>query len=372
MSVNGELVGATSARRRRERRLRSWWRHEALSVAAALATARQHSAGPEVVTRREGQQEEVEVEQHDGLRAQNTPPPGLVEAATVGYVAAGVPLLAPWKSRGRRRRRLWRRRSWSSWRRSLLRRRSGCLRCPGGTGTRGPRSLVRPGPRSPASISTPFTGSWPKRRLGRRGKRGRTRRGGGCGRLAGLCSAALRDVSYDSLFSLLVGFYGPLYLAVTCPMFFLPEEYSTWFTLGDHFWRDSVFSADWFDSGYMVLPVYGGFVRISYFQCGLLGSCVRFSSCSLPVQCLLREEYRKLDCCRARVDNGSCMLWLVLLVSTHLALCFLLLFSGPDARHHGRYEPEGFLRVFIPAVACARLVFLVHACGMFPSFLAGS
>ena len=175
MSVNGELVGATSARRRRERRLRSWWRHEALSVAAALATARHHSAGPEVVTRREGQQVEVEVEQHDGLRAQNTPPQGLrpgvlqdpgpplVEAVTVGYVAAGVPLLgapsladssaevidgstspssysAPGKSRGRRRRRLWRRRSWSSWRRSLLRRRSGCLRCSGGNG-RGPGSL---------------------------------------------------------------------------------------------------------------------------------------------------------------------------------------------------------------------------------------
>ena len=107
MSVDGELVGATSARRRRERRLRSWWRHEALSVAAALATARHHSAGPEVVTRREGQPEEVEVEQHDGLRAQTTPPPGtrpgvpldpgppVVGAVTVGYVAAPGPLLAP-------------------------------------------------------------------------------------------------------------------------------------------------------------------------------------------------------------------------------------------------------------------------------------
>ena len=148
---------------------------------------------------------------------------------------------APWKSRGRRRRRrLWRRRSWSSWRRSLLRRRSGCLRCSGGTGKRGPGSLLRPGPPSPASNSSLFTGSWPRRRLGRRGKRGRRRRGGGCGRLAGLCSAALRDVSYDSL---LVGFYGPLYLAVTCPMLFLPEVYCTWFTLGDQFWRDSVFCA---------------------------------------------------------------------------------------------------------------------------------
>ena len=96
MSVNGELVGATSARRRRERRLRSWWRHEVLSVAAALATARHHSAGPEVVTRREGQPEEVEVEQHDGLRGVPLDP-GLpvVGAVTVGYVAAPGPFLAP-------------------------------------------------------------------------------------------------------------------------------------------------------------------------------------------------------------------------------------------------------------------------------------
>ena len=90
-------------------------------------------------------------------------------------------------------------------------------------------------------------------------------------------------------FSFLRGFYDPLYLAVTCPMLFLPEEYSMWFTLGDHFWRDSVFSAYWFDSGYLVLPVYGGFVRISFFLRGLLGSCVRFSSCSPPVPCLPRR-----------------------------------------------------------------------------------
>ena len=38
--------------------------------------------------------------------------------------------------------------------------------------------------------------------------------------------------------------------------FFLLEEYSTWFTLGDDFWRISVFSASRFDSGYMLLPVY--------------------------------------------------------------------------------------------------------------------
>ena len=101
----GAAGGTSSARRRRERRQRSWWRHEQLSVAAALTTARRHSAGPGVVTRSEEQQEEVEHETYDGPRAQSTPPPGLrpgvlqdpgppwVEAVTVGYVAAGVPLL---------------------------------------------------------------------------------------------------------------------------------------------------------------------------------------------------------------------------------------------------------------------------------------
>ena len=70
----------------------------------ALARALHHSAqpaGPVV----EEPEEEVEFEEHAGLRAQNTPPPGSwpgvlkdpgppwVEAVTVGYVAAGAPSL---------------------------------------------------------------------------------------------------------------------------------------------------------------------------------------------------------------------------------------------------------------------------------------
>ena len=81
------------------------------------------------------------------------------------------------------------------------------------------------------------------------------------------------------------------------------EEYSTWL-----FWEMTAF---------------------------VLGSCVRFSSCS-PV-CVCREE------CRARVDNDIGMLRLVFLVSTHFALCSLLLFP---------------LRFFL-AVASSRLVLLV-------------
>ena len=40
--MDGESTG--SARRRRERRLRSWWRHERMSIAAALVEATHHSA----------------------------------------------------------------------------------------------------------------------------------------------------------------------------------------------------------------------------------------------------------------------------------------------------------------------------------------
>ena len=124
-------------------------------------------------------------------------------------------------------------------------------------------------------------------------------------------------------FSFLRGFCGPSYLAVTCPMLFLPEEYITWFTLADHFWRDSVFSAYWFDNGYLVLPVYGGFVRMSFFH--VVYSDPAFDSRpALRLFSVCREEYKK-----SRVDNGSCMLWAGLLVSTHFALCFLLFVLGP-------------------------------------------
>ena len=144
-------IGRHDAAWRSRRRMAARWRHEQLSVAAALTAARHHSAGLGVVTRREEQQEGGVHEENDALRSQTTPLPGVrpgvlldpgppwVEAAAVGHVAAGVPLLgAPsladssaevidgstfsfllqhslGKSRGRRRRRLWRRRSWSSW-----------------------------------------------------------------------------------------------------------------------------------------------------------------------------------------------------------------------------------------------------------------
>ena len=75
--------GEGSARRRRERRLRAWWRHEQASVSAAVVSALHHSCdvGPVLyeALRRHKKTTEGEVEEHAtraGLRAQKTPPPG--------------------------------------------------------------------------------------------------------------------------------------------------------------------------------------------------------------------------------------------------------------------------------------------------------
>ena len=70
----------SAAKRRRERRLRSAWRHEQPSVAMALAAASHHSAqqdaaprGLDTGTRAREVEEQVA---HFGLRAQTAPPPG--------------------------------------------------------------------------------------------------------------------------------------------------------------------------------------------------------------------------------------------------------------------------------------------------------
>ena len=95
---------AGAGKRRRERRLRQSQRHERMTVAMALAEATYHAA-PRRQKPVSAIREELEHATHYGLRAQNTPPPGsrpgvlqdpgppCVEAATVGYVAAGPPSL---------------------------------------------------------------------------------------------------------------------------------------------------------------------------------------------------------------------------------------------------------------------------------------
>ena len=69
------VAACGSARRRRERRLRSWWRHEAQSVVAALATAQHHSFERKKAVEHEGREVE-EKGTNTALRGQMAPPPG--------------------------------------------------------------------------------------------------------------------------------------------------------------------------------------------------------------------------------------------------------------------------------------------------------
>ena len=77
-----EYERAGAARRRRERRLRSWWRHERMSIAMALATVEHHSYGPTANDALRGQRTATragEVEErvlHVAPRRQKPPPPG--------------------------------------------------------------------------------------------------------------------------------------------------------------------------------------------------------------------------------------------------------------------------------------------------------
>ena len=89
-----DLVGTSAAKRRRERRLRSWWRHEAQSVRAAVTTVLHHSCdvGRETYNVLRHQKmttarEEVVDVTHSSLRAQKTPPPG----ARPGYLTDPEP-----------------------------------------------------------------------------------------------------------------------------------------------------------------------------------------------------------------------------------------------------------------------------------------
>ena len=59
--------GAGAAKRRRERRLRSWWRHERMSIACALAEALHHSSGAPKYDKRV-----VEDAKHGAVRGQTT------------------------------------------------------------------------------------------------------------------------------------------------------------------------------------------------------------------------------------------------------------------------------------------------------------
>ena len=73
MMAGGDVDGEGAARCRRQRRLRSWLKHERQSVAMALAEYSHHASRGQTRARA---REEVEHVTHSGLRAQKTPPPG--------------------------------------------------------------------------------------------------------------------------------------------------------------------------------------------------------------------------------------------------------------------------------------------------------
>ena len=88
MDLNGRPMAdrGGAAKRRRERRLRSWLRHERMTVAAELSAALHHSRdGGQVMydglraqkTDSAADGEEVVHDAHDALRGQKTPPPGV-------------------------------------------------------------------------------------------------------------------------------------------------------------------------------------------------------------------------------------------------------------------------------------------------------
>ena len=89
MLAAAPAANATTAARRRQRRLRQFLRHERLTVAMLLAERDHHTAPRGLKQARSGR---VEHEVNYEPRLLDSPLPQ--EAATVGYVAAPVPLLA--------------------------------------------------------------------------------------------------------------------------------------------------------------------------------------------------------------------------------------------------------------------------------------
>ena len=86
--------GVGSARRRRERRLRSWWRHERTTIAAQLAVALHHSRGVGPAVPHEalrGQTLASSVGRWPGVLKEPVPPVVVEHAACP---CSGAPLLA--------------------------------------------------------------------------------------------------------------------------------------------------------------------------------------------------------------------------------------------------------------------------------------
>ena len=163
-ALHGEHA-AGAAMRRRQRRLRSWLRHERMTVAMTLAEMTHHAAprGPKMA--RVGDVEEQV--SHAGLRAQKTPPPGerpgilpeplpqRSDRSRRHFSEDGLPQLAMPSLAGVRQARLWTLQrspssSLSRWRRRSTR-----------TGRRERRRRRRPSRRGRCAARGSGMSSWP-------------------------------------------------------------------------------------------------------------------------------------------------------------------------------------------------------------------
>ena len=89
--------------------------------------------------------------------------------------------------------------------------------------------------------------------------------------------------------------------------------------------------------------------------------------------CVARPKMLCIMAGLVQMDSYSGMARLVLLVTLHLPLCFLPCLQARDARHHGRYGPEGMLRFAVQKTADVRsrsssqvVDFLLRCRGLFP------
>ena len=113
------------------------------------------------------------------------------------------------------------------------------------------------------------------------------------------------------------------------------------------------------------LPKSSSFLRLSRCSSRCVPSCCRLQACDARHHGRFGPE--------VQLRRHWWHAWLVLLVTLHLALCFLPCLLARDARHHGRCGPEGILRVAVQKTADFRscsssqvVGFLLRCRGLFP------
>ena len=274
------------------------------------------------MTRREGQPEEVEVEQHDGLRGQTTPPPGtrpgvpqdpgppVVGAVTVGYVAAPGPLLAP-----------------------------PVLAGDDGLDESALAFLVQ------------------QTLLAREKEEAEAVEAAELAELAAnLARTEERIVEEIDRLRVLRDRSDLTQLWNRCCRWYLQRAAVK--KLKEKRKKKK-------KKRKKKLPKSSSFPRLSRCSSRCVPSCCRLQACDARYHGRFGPE--------VQLRRHWWHAWLVLLLTLHLALCFLPCLLARDARHHGRYEPEGILRVAVQKSVDFRsrsssqvVDFLLRCRGLFP------